>query len=104
MKQVIFIFKIFQVDNHTFSIQWSDGTIQSYRLSELQKQCPCAQCRDEITGEQRITNFRVQEDVRAHYIRSVGRYGLRIQFTTGCSTGIYSFDYLKNMEPKTKGL
>lgn len=89
--------KIFQQDNFTLAIAWEDGTVKSYRLSELQKSCPCAGCVDESTGKRTTSSNQVQPDVRAVKIASVGRYGLRIQFTSGCSSGIYGFDVLQKM-------
>jgi ATP-binding protein involved in chromosome partitioning len=85
-----------QKDNHAFSIVWNDDKAQTFHLSELQKMCPCANCRDEQTGEILLDPQTVKSDVRALFIRSVGRYALQIQFTSGCSTGIYSFDMLRN--------
>ncbi|MBA2368848.1 MAG: DUF971 domain-containing protein [Candidatus Protochlamydia sp.] len=86
-----------QKDNYSFSIIWNNGKEHSFRLSDLQKRCPCANCMDENTKhfgqDQRI----VQPDVRAFVIRLVGRYGLEIKFTTGCSMGIYSFDWLHQL-------
>lgn len=86
--------KIEQVDNHTFAIEWNDGRRVSYRLSALQKLCPCANCTDEITGRKLLDPASVDENVRAKRIVSVGRYALRIEFTSGCSMGIYGFDML----------
>lgn len=86
-----------QKDNHSFSITWNDGKEHSFRLSDLQKHCPCANCTDEKTKQQGQDSRMVQPDVRAVVIRLVGRYGLEIQFTTGCSMGIYSFDWLHLM-------
>jgi ATP-binding protein involved in chromosome partitioning len=90
--------QIWQKDNYTFSIQWNDGLIQDFRLSDLQRCCPCARCTDEITGQCLVDSQTIPDHVRAVVIRSVGRYGLRIQFTSGCSTGIYSFDKLRRMK------
>jgi DUF971 family protein len=91
----LFVCQIKQKNNYTFSIEWNDGVIQDFRLSDLQKECPCANCTDEITGKRLLDPLSVSHDVRAIVIRSVGRYGLRIQFSSGCSTGIYSFDRLR---------
>lgn len=91
----LLIRQIQQTSNHTFSIQWSDGQEQHFRLSVLQKNCPCANCVDEQTGHRLVDLKMIQEDVRAVSIRSIGRYALRIQFTSGCSTGIYSFEMLR---------
>jgi DUF971 family protein len=95
VNQVLFVRQICQKDNYTFSIQWNDGLIQDFRLCDLQRNCPCAHCTDEMTGQRLVDPKTVSDDVKAIVIRSVGRYGLRIQFTSGCSTGIYSFDRLR---------
>lgn len=98
MNNCLFVRKIWQKDNHTFSIQWNDGVIQDFRLCDLQRSCPCAHCSDEITGKPLLDSKIIPDDVKAVFIRSIGRYGLRIQFTSGCSTGIYSFDRLRKMK------
>jgi len=88
---------IAQKDNHIFTIEWADGIAHDYRLSSVQKQCPCAGCNDEITGKKLLDEKSIKEDVRAVRIVNVGRYALRIQFTLGCSNGIYGFDMLRKM-------
>lgn len=92
---MLLVKKIVQKDNHTFSIVWSDNTECSYRLSHLQAICPCAGCVDELTNR-RIAKS-IQEDVKAVVIQSVGRYALRIRFTSGCSSGIYTFEMLRGL-------
>lgn len=87
--------QIVQEDNHTFFIEWSDGAKNSFRLSDLQKKCPCAGCSDEISGLRRKEAPPVEPFVKAKKIMSVGRYAIRIEFTSGCSHGIYSFDFLR---------
>jgi len=88
--------KLFQKDNHTFIIEWSDGNIDEYRLNKLQAHCPCAKCQ--------LGSSSSDEDVRAIDLVSMGRYALKIQFTSGCSSGIYSFEYLKQIALKFKSL
>jgi DUF971 family protein len=46
--------KIYQKDNYSFTVEWQDGRIAHYKLSELQKQCPCANCVDEVSGKRLI--------------------------------------------------
>lgn len=87
------IIDIWQKDNVTFCIKWSDEIVTEYRLSDLQRQCPCAACVDEKSGQR--LNKVVNDDVQARQIVNVGRYALRIQFTEGCSNGIFSFDELR---------
>lgn len=87
-----------QKDNYTFTIEWSDGQIYHYRLSTLQKYCPCANCTDEVTGKRRNDAKNLNDDVRAQRIVSVGRYALRIYFTSGCSKGIFDFNLLRRIQ------
>lgn len=86
--------RIQQIDNYTFEVEWTDGRVMRYRLNELQKACPCAHCVDERTGERIVQPSSISETVKARRIYSVGRYALRIEFTSGCSTGIYSYEFL----------
>lgn len=87
-----FIKKIYQKDNFHFIIEWNDDKMGVYRLSNLQKLCPCASC---------IQNFdaKIDENVKAFKIQNVGRYALKIDFSSGCSKGIFSFDYLREHFP-----
>lgn len=89
----VLIRKIWQKDNHNFSIEWSDGNINEYRLSKLQKNCPCAGCN--VTNHRLSSEEVIQDNIRAIRINSVGRYALRIHFTSGCSKGIYSYEMLR---------
>ncbi len=88
---VVLLKKICQVDNHHFSIEWTDGCISKYRLSTLQQQCPCAGCSE----ARKQGALSVDEDVTAVRISSVGRYALRVQFRRGCSAGIFDFSLLR---------
>ncbi|MCE2982643.1 MAG: P-loop NTPase [Parachlamydia sp.] len=82
------IHTIAQKDNYTFSIVWNNGREQAYRLSDLQKECPCANCRENNRA------LPLNSEVMADAIRMVGRYALAIDYTSGCSKGIYSLDWL----------
>ena len=93
----LLIKRISQKNNQTFSIVWADEIVQEYRLSNLQKQCPCANCVDENTGKRMVDITRIRSDLKATSIRNVGRYALQIRFSSGCSTGIYTFDMLRQM-------
>ncbi len=88
--------KVFQKDPNTMSIIWSDGSSQDFRYSELQRMCPCAGCVDENTGERVLDPATVDENVGAKSVTAVGRYAIKIQFTSGCSTGLYEFEMLRS--------
>lgn len=98
MKQPpVLIKNICQKNNETFQIEWSDGIATDYRLGALQKNCPCAQCYDPATGKQLCDESQLDPKVRAVRLANAGRYALRIQFTSGCSKGIYTFALLRQL-------
>lgn len=88
--------KVWQPDSHHLQIEWSDGVKQLFSLSALQKQCPCAGCVDENTGERKTLPTPVHDEVTAFSVSNVGRYALKIQYSSGCSTGLYSYQFLRN--------
>lgn len=89
--------RVWQSDVHSFSVEWEDGVVQTISLSSLQHVCPCANCVDENTGERLVNPASVDPKVQAIEIRNVGRYALQVQFSSGCSTGIYRYDLLRGM-------
>lgn len=82
--------KLAQKDRYHFEIEWLDGKVQCFRLSDVQQHCPCACCVEKET-------LTLNRDVMAHQIKRVGAYALQIQFTTGCSNGIYPFTLLREI-------
>lgn len=97
MRKLTEVERIVQKDKYIFSVEWSDGLLVEFRLSDLQRRCPCAGCNDEATGKSLIDVEKVPHDLKASSIESVGRYALRIHFNSGCSKGIYSFDFLRQI-------
>lgn len=93
----IAIRQIKQVDNYHFEIEWSDGVKAIYRLSDLQGSCPCAGCMDQARKQEGACLAKVDEHVRAKAVRSVGRYAIKIDFTSGCSAGIYNYEMLRHL-------
>lgn len=89
--------KLSQPDDCHVSIHWNDGTLTTYRYADLQKGCPCANCNDENTGKCLIDPSKTPDNLGVSKIEMVGRYALRFKFTSGCSTGIFSFDRLREM-------
>ena len=84
-----------QVGPRTLAITWTDGRRDDYDVVELRRKCPCATCIDEWTREQRLMPHEVKDDVRPVRIDSVGAYALKIEFSDGHSTGIYTFPMLR---------
>ncbi len=84
-----------QMELQKLLIEWSDGRIFHYCLADLQRNCPCARCRDEKTGSSLVCSESLDPYVRARRVYSVGRYALGMDFSSGCSRGIYTFRFLR---------
>lgn len=57
--------------------------------------CPCAGCVEEMTGRPLLNPASVPEDVRPVQVSLVGTYGIRVQWSDGHGTGIYTFARLR---------
>lgn len=79
------------------SIAWAGGGESTYRVRDLRIACPCASCVDENTGIRRLDPARVPADVRPVNIVSIGNYAIKITWTDGHDTGIYSFELLRRL-------
>lgn len=82
--------KVSQKDFYTLQVEWNDGKSSNLSLKELQKKCPCANCREGKSIDS-------GSQVGAKTISKVGRYALRIEFSSGCSSGIYSHEMLRSL-------
>ena len=87
------------VDEGTVDIQWNDGHKSRLDFRKLRQACPCALCVDEVTGEPRINPDTVPKDVHPDDVRTVGRYALQFTWSDGHSTGLYTFDALRALDP-----
>ncbi|HYX33530.1 MAG TPA: DUF971 domain-containing protein [Oligoflexus sp.] len=89
--------RIWQQDDRTLAINWTDGRKSLYDVVELRRQCRCANCVDEMTRKRTLNPDEIPESVRPVKVESVGRYALTIHFTDGHRTGIYPFERLREI-------
>jgi ATP-binding protein involved in chromosome partitioning len=76
-------------------IVWDDGAILEYDARALRLACPCAACRDEMTGTRTLREQDVPLDIKVAETRPVGRYGQNLVFSDGHASGIYVNDLLR---------
>lgn len=81
-------------------IDWKDGRRSLYPVRALRLACRCARCVEEMTGRPLLDETDVPEDVRPVRIHPVGRYGIQIGWSDGHDTGIYTFEYLRSLDPE----
>jgi ATP-binding protein involved in chromosome partitioning len=85
-------------DTAGLRLHWADGHVQSLAPRDLRILCPCAKCRDEMTGARLLDPGTVPLDLRLTRIWSVGNYALGLAFSDGHDTGIYTFKALRAMQ------
>jgi len=85
-------------------IDWKDGHHSEYGLDYLRDKCPCAVC----TGAHGTTPRQPQAGnpfqlfkpaLKMLAAEPVGSYAIRINWSDGHSSGIYSFDHFRRICP-----
>lgn len=84
-------------DESRLRIAWKDGVVSEYIPRYLRLLCPCAGCVDEMTGVRTLTPSMVDDGVYPTAIHYVGRYAIQCVWSDGHSTGIYTFEYLREI-------
>jgi DUF971 family protein len=88
------------------TIQWADGSASYYTIAYLRKMSPSAEMRE--LREQLASNPLTvlpsrpgasSANVTALDAELVGNYALRIRFSDGHSTGLYTWRYLREIDP-----
>ena len=86
-------------------VEFADGHLCTYTISYLRSMCPCALCKT-VREEQskRKTSLMILPGnysgaLEATSAQMVGNYAVKIAFSDGHDTGIYSFTYLREICP-----
>lgn len=83
-------------------IEWADGHHSAFAYQYLRDRCPCATCLDSGSDASRdpgpLPMFG-SGTLKPDKAELVGRYALQIYWSDGHSTGIYTFDYLRDLCP-----
>jgi len=89
--------QIIEENEREISIKWSDDAETRYNAADLRRNCPCASCVNEWTGEKILNEANVSDDLTIESTSVVGRYALNFHFSDGHETGIFSFQYLRKL-------
>lgn len=91
--------------NRGLTITWEDGTTSFYPIAYLRKNSPSADARELRSQMARnpLTVLPASSSsgapLTATDAQMVGNYAIRIVFSDGHDTGIFSWDYLKRIDP-----
>lgn len=76
-------------------IEWDQaGHVGFYPARALRLACGCALCSEELSGRPLLDPASVPSDIRPDSVALVGTYGLRVRWSDGHGTGIYTFERL----------
>jgi len=86
------------------TIDWKDGHASTYGLDFLRESCPCATCTGAHgtppTTKPMASPFQLYKPtLRMMSVEPVGNYAIRIVWSDGHSTGIYSFEHFRRICP-----
>ena len=76
-------------------VTWSEGHEATFPARALRLACQCALCQEEMTGRALLDPATVPEDVGPVSVALVGAYAIRITWSDGHDTGIYTYAWLK---------
>ena len=88
------------------TVHWDDGHVSTYPIDYLRKMSPSAEMR--VLREQMAKNpltvlppstLMDGEKIVATGAQMVGNYAVKIHFSDGHDTGIYSWEYLRRIDP-----
>lgn len=78
-------------------IQWTPQNCARIPFRELRGLCPCASCVNELSGERTFFSHQAAPDVHPQHMELVGNYAMKIHWSDGHRTGIYTWDYLRRI-------
>ena len=78
-------------------LTWTDGHVAEYEYNYLRGYCPCAGCQGHAAGD--VIFHPPAGAVEPNQIEPVGNYALSIAWSDGHSTGIYRYEFLREICP-----
>ena len=84
-------------DQQHLQLTWSDGATTHVEARTLRQACPCAGCVEEWTGRRTLDPESVPANVKVLEVETVGNYALSFSFSDAHRTGIYQWEYLRNL-------
>jgi DUF971 family protein len=89
-------------------IDWKDGRTSDYGLRYLRHHCPCAVCSGSHGTPPQAppiepSPFQMyQPALKMVNVEPVGNYAIRILWSDGHGSGIYSFEHLRKISPESQ--
>lgn len=84
-------------------VTFSDGFDVTIPMFDLRFACPCARCVDEYSGERILQAGEIDPDIHVEGLRKLGNYAISFAWSDNHTTGIYSWDFLRELAERVQG-
>lgn len=88
-------------EHRALALAWQSGKTRSLPYAIVRGYCPCAHCQGHGAGPKKFIASPPELALLA--VKPVGHYALQLQWSDGHGTGIYTFDYLREMPEQGDG-
>ena len=93
--------KIEQLSGRVLVIEWDDGKRCIYFTKILRANCPCAVCSEERKDQNPLKVLRSDPDqIELVSWKMVGRYAVSFEWSDAHDTGIYTYQFLRELCPE----
>jgi len=90
--------KIEQISRDVLLIDWDDAEQSLLFLKILRAACPCAICKEERDNPNPLKVLAYDpQTLELKKWRWIGRYAIGLEWSDGHDTGIYTYDYLREL-------
>jgi Mrp family chromosome partitioning ATPase/DUF971 family protein len=78
-------------------VTWPDGTEVRVANKVVRASCQCALCVNEFTGAPILKAESIPDDIAVEDVQTLGNYAVAITWSDGHSSGIFSWDHLREI-------
>ncbi len=86
-------------DESLLHVTWPESHCD-FPLPFLRRQCECAHCVNEWTGEKILDPASIPEDITILKMDLVGSYAVRIEWSDGHNSGLFTWDRLRDLSSR----
>ncbi len=84
-------------DGLELKLAWDDGHRASLSGRRLRQYCPCAECVEEWSGKRTYDPETIPAGTKVLELAQVGNYAVSFTFSDAHRTGIYNWEYLREL-------
>jgi DUF971 family protein len=77
-------------------VKWKDDTISEIEWKKLRDNCPCADCA-ELHGPADPLRLKLAPNYNLEEVSYIGNYAVQPRWGDGHNTGLYSWNYLREL-------